>query len=35
MDAAHPGAVPMHKVNFDAKNKYNMIQNSQISGLRR
>ncbi|GJY79599.1 microtubule-associated protein RP/EB family member 1C-like protein [Tanacetum coccineum] len=27
MDAAHPGMVPMHKVNFDAKTKYDMIQN--------
>ncbi|GKF91906.1 microtubule-associated protein RP/EB family member 1C-like protein [Tanacetum coccineum] len=27
MDAAHPGMVPMHKVNFDAKTEYDMIQN--------
>nr|GMC88940.1 microtubule-associated protein RP/EB family member 1C [Ipomoea batatas] len=26
MDAAHPGMVPMHKVNFDAKNDYNALE---------
>ncbi|XP_073038513.1 microtubule-associated protein RP/EB family member 1C [Primulina eburnea] len=30
MDAAHPGMVPMHKLNFNAKNEYDMIQNYKV-----
>ncbi|XP_039793492.1 microtubule-associated protein RP/EB family member 1C-like [Panicum virgatum] len=30
MDMVHPGVVQMHKVNFDAKTEYDMIQSYNI-----
>ena len=29
-DMIHPGVVPMHKVNFEAKTEYDMIQNYEL-----
>lgn len=31
MDALHPGVVPIKKVDFNAKNEYDMINNYKVS----